>query len=60
MVDYKFESNPKSRVSETSPFDWTEDRFNHVIRQKEEAIEHAINMKVDYLFVSTKENFTIL
>lgn len=42
MLDY---------ASESSPLDWTEDRFRHIMRLKQEALEFARSKWADFLFV---------
>lgn len=53
-VDYKFSTQPKRRKSETKFHHWTEERFDDVIKMKEEAIQKAKVMWADYVFVSDR------
>ncbi|XP_063708148.1 glycosyltransferase 25 family member [Culicoides brevitarsis] len=49
-VDYQFSVQPKRRASENSFHDWSNERFNDVIRLKEEALYKAKVMWADYIF----------
>uniref|UniRef100_A0A336MPN9 CSON004334 protein n=1 Tax=Culicoides sonorensis TaxID=179676 RepID=A0A336MPN9_CULSO len=49
-VDYQFSVQPKRRKSESTFHSWTNERFNDVIRLKEEALYKAKVIWADYTF----------
>lgn len=51
-IDIEIEHDEVKRPNETSASHWPDERHIDVIRLKEEALEYARRMWVDYVFVS--------
>lgn len=49
-VSVEMKSEPQKREHETSPFEWTDERYRDVIRMKDEAFQKGRKMLADYVF----------
>lgn len=51
-VDIEYDNTTQQRQSETSPTQWSDERYLDVIRMKEEALNYGRKIWADYIFVS--------
>lgn len=51
-VNKQLDSDTQRHQNETSPFEWPQPRFHHLINLKEQAMNDAKQMWADYIFVS--------
>jgi collagen beta-1,O-galactosyltransferase len=51
-IHYQYDDGEKLRKSESNLTHWPDERFRDIIRMKEEALEYARHIWVDYVFVS--------
>ncbi|XP_033127179.1 procollagen galactosyltransferase 2-like isoform X2 [Anneissia japonica] len=56
-VDLKYEDSVKRYANEEGPFDWTEERFLHLINLRQTALEEARRQWANYLFAIDADNF---
>lgn len=52
-ITFEYDAQEERRPSELSPFHWTPERHNDLIRLKEESLDYARHIWADYVFVSS-------
>lgn len=56
-LDFNYSLEPTGYEGENGPYDWTDERFNHLIHLREEALMQARYIWADYLFTVDVDNF---
>lgn len=53
-VNVAIKEDPISWAGEKTPFEWVDERMQHVIRLKEEGLKYGKKILADYIFVSKR------
>ena len=56
-IDFQHKTYPQKYLGEKGPMDWTNDRFEHIIKLRQEALDEGRKQGADYLFVSIHAQF---